>query len=356
MTSARLTNWEFEDEVLGLQASRLPDLASCRIRKQAGETPALPGRLNSMHRRLQHDMTSKNPQSATLNSGWWLLTLALTRDVEGFASALLFDLGSTGIVTLDESEDRLTLGAYFESRTDPDGVKQALEAGFARAGSLSSLIALSVSQVPHEDWMQKWKEGFEAISVGRRLIVAPSWKVPEDNNGRVVIQIDPGMAFGTGTHETTRLCLEAIERHWKGGSLLDVGTGTGILAIAAAKLVPGSRVLAIDIDPQAVEVARENAAINGVSASIELSEAQPRDFAGQAFDVLVANLTAEVIIGLAGDLAGCLSRRGIMILSGILTGLAADVERALSACGFTVIERSEAGEWCALVGARKSGL
>jgi len=295
-----------------------------------------------------------NPQSEIRDSPWWLLTLTVAPDVEELASALLFDLCSSGIVTLREAKDNLTLGAYFDSQRDPGDVKQALEAEFARTGNAASLIAFSISAVPQEDWMQKWKEGFEAFDVGERLIVSPSWKLPGHGHGRIVIQIDPGMAFGTGTHETTRLCLEAIERYWKGGSLLDVGAGTGILAIAAAKLEPNSRVLAIDVDPQAVEVARENVAINDVPDLIELSEAQPRDLAGHSFDVVVANLTAEVIVELTRDLANCLTGNGLLILSGILTEFEGDVERALAADTFSVIDRREAGEWCALVARRDS--
>jgi ribosomal protein L11 methyltransferase len=297
-------------------------------------------------------MRIDNPQSAIRNPGWWLLTLTVTPNVEELASALLFECGSTGIVTLHEAEDSLTLGAYFDSRVDPGDVKQALEAEFAGTANAASLIEFSASSVPDQDWMQKWKEGFEAVNVGERFIVSPSWKLPDDSRGRVVIQIDPGMAFGTGTHETTRLCLEAIERFWKGGSLLDVGTGTGILAIAAAQLEPVARVVAIDVDPQAIDVARENAAINGVSDSIELSEAQPRNLARSSFDVVVANLTAEVIVELTEDLADCLASNGLLILSGILTEFEGDVERALSAYGFSVIDRREAGEWCALVARR----
>ena len=301
-------------------------------------------------------MTSqiRNPQSAIRNSSsWWLVTLDVSRDAEEAAGALLFDLGSTGIVTLEESTGGVRLGAYFDKLANIDDMKPALEAEFARMGLRDALGEMSISAVADQDWMQKWKEGFDAVEVGERLIIAPSWKLPEDSEGRVVIQIDPGMAFGTGTHETTRLCLEAIERHWRGGSLLDVGTGTGILAIAAALLAPGSRpatkLVAIDVDPQAVEVARENTAINNVSDRIELHEGQPRNFAGQGFDVVVANLTAEVIIDLMSDLAACLAPKGLMILSGILSELAEDVECALVATGFEVTERREAGEWSALI-------
>src|SRR5262249_34010296 len=160
----------------------------------------------------------------------------------------------------------------------PQDIIQAIRTEFIRIGFANALLEVSVSEILDHDWMQKWKEGFEPISIGARIVVAPSWKLPAQRNGRLVIQVDPGMAFGTGTHERTRLCLEAIERHWRGGSLLDVGTGTGILAIAAAMLHPGSRITAIDIDLLAVEVARENVAINRVTDSIRVVEGQPRDF------------------------------------------------------------------------------
>jgi ribosomal protein L11 methyltransferase len=294
----------------------------------------------------------RDPQSAIRNSPWCLVTVEVSRDAGEEASALLFELGSTGIITLDETADAITLGAYFDAGTSTDDIKLALEGEFTRIGRGDALTNFSVSSVPDEDWMQKWKEGFEPVDIGTRLVIAPSWKLPGDNDGRLVVQVDPGMAFGTGTHETTRLCLEAIENFWRGGGLLDVGTGTGILAIAAALLVPGSRVVAIDIDPQAVEVARENLALNGVSKEVDLLEGQPQNHIGRAFDVVVANLTAEVIIALMDDLAGCLAPAGLMILSGILSELAQDVERSLAAAGLTVNEQREAGEWSALIARR----
>jgi ribosomal protein L11 methyltransferase len=299
-------------------------------------------------------MTSeiRNSESAIRNSSWWLITLDVSRDAEEEASALLFELGSTGIVTLEETSKSLKLGAYFNEMANAGRIKTSVEAVLKRAGRGDALISCTISAVPDQDWMQKWKEGFEAVEIGDRLVVAPSWKLPGKGERRVVIQIDPGMAFGTGTHETTRLCLEAIEREWHGGSLLDVGTGTGILAIAAALLAPDSRVVALDVDPQAIGVARENIAINGVSASVELLEGQPLNQAGESFDVVVANLTAEVIVALMDDLAGCLAPEGLMILSGILSELAEDVERSLVASGLTVRERREAGEWCAVMARR----
>lgn len=294
-----------------------------------------------------------NRQSAIVNSHWWLITLDVSRDVEDEASALLFELGSTGIVTLEETAERVRLGAYFNETENADRIKESIESAFGRSERGDALITCEISAVPEQDWMQKWKEGFEPVEIGDRLLVAPSWKLPAKGGPRLVIQIDPGMAFGTGTHETTRLCLEAIEREWRGGSLLDVGTGTGILAIAAALLSPDSRVVAIDVDPQAIEVASENVAINGASACIELLEGQPINQAGESFDMVVANLTAEVIVALMDDLAGCLAPEGLMILSGILSELVDDVERSLFVSGLTVTERREAGEWSAITARRR---
>lgn len=285
---------------------------------------------------------------------WQLLTVHVACDAEELANAVLFDLGATGTVTLEEAGESLKLGAYFEESEDAAALAQEIDSEFALAGQRQSLLGITVSEVADQDWMQKWKEGFEPLSVGRRLIVAPSWKLPTDAAGRNVIQIDPGQAFGTGTHETTRLCLEALETYWRGGNLLDVGTGTGILAIAAALLEKDTRVTAVDIDPLAVEVARENVAVNKVEGAIEVFEGQPADYAGRGFDAVVANLTAEVIVAVMRELAACLKAEGVMILSGILTPLGDDVARAAEEAGLMVIERREAGEWL-LVVARKGG-
>lgn len=286
---------------------------------------------------------------------WHLLTLQVLREAEEIASSMLFDNGATGIVTLAETGDSCTLGAYFDEQADPEEIAREIQAEFALAGIPHTLLGVTLSEVPDQDWMQKWKEGFEPINIGKRLIVAPSWKLPELTADRAVIQIDPGMAFGTGTHETTRLCLEAIESRWSGGSMIDVGTGTGILAIAAALLAANSRIVAIDVDPLAVEVARENIEINRVEKIIEILEGQPADFAGQTFDLVVANLTAEVIIALMDDLAACLNETGGMILSGILTVWRADVETSAARAGLKIVESKEAGEWSMLVAQRGEG-
>jgi ribosomal protein L11 methyltransferase len=284
-----------------------------------------------------------------MNAHWHLITATVARKAEEVIAVVLFDLGTTGILTLEESRDSLKLGAYFDESFQPDEIAQQIEARLARAGLRHALFAISISRIEDQDWMQKWKEGFEPIEIGRRLVVAPSWKLPEKSADRVVIEISPGQAFGTGTHETTRLCLEAIERHFSGATLLDVGTGTGILAIGAALLVPQSKITAVDRDPLAVEVARENIEINRVSDRVGVVEGTPADFAYGSFDVVVANLTAEVLITLMDELAACMAPSGVAILSGILAELAEDVERRAEAASLAIIERHSLGEWVGLV-------
>ena len=283
---------------------------------------------------------------------WQQVTLRIAREAEEIATGIFFDIGATGTVILEESPTEIILAAYFDETANTEEIVGAIEAAFAQAGERSALRRIALSELADQDWMQKWKEGFEPLTIGSRLLIAPSWKLPAETDGRAVIQIDPGMAFGTGTHETTRLCLEAIEKYWNGDTMLDAGTGTGILAIAAALLVPASHITAIDIDPLAVEVARENISINEVSERIAVLEATPDRFAGSNFDVVVANLTAEVIIELIEDLSACLRPAGVMILSGILTTLREDVEQHANNAGLQIIERGEAGEWSLLAARR----
>lgn len=282
---------------------------------------------------------------------WYLVETSVTRRIEEVARSLLFDLGTSGILTMWEGSDRITLGAYFELEPKiVDRFLASIEAEFARTAHGSDLLHVRFSEVPEEDWMQKWKAGFEHVDIGRRLTVGPSWKeAGSKHEGRISIKIDPGMAFGTGTHETTRLALDLIERNWRGGSFLDVGTGTGILAIAAALLAPDSSVIAIDVDPVAVDAARDNVLRNEVLEQVKVREGRARSLAGRRFDMLAANLTAESIVAELPELARCVAPSGSMVLSGILSDFARDVERAGRNSGLVSVERNEAAEWTAFV-------
>jgi len=308
---------------------------------------------------------------STDDNAWNLVTIVIGREVEEVAVSLLFELGATGTVTIDETLDSSEIGAYFQPEVSADYVVAELKYRLGDLNLLGYLKEARSKRIQNEDWLRKWKEGFEATEVGDSLLVAPSWKIGElfantgeshagfggmvfgarsanSLGGRLLIQIDPGMAFGTGTHETTRLCLEAIERNWKGGRFLDVGTGTGILAIAAAVLAPGSEVVGIDTDPVAVEVARQNLTANNVT-TVEASEAPVSQYSSGDFDVVVANLTAGIVLDILDALIAALSRSGCLIISGLLVEQAADVALALKTAGLARIERHDAGEWACLV-------
>jgi len=305
------------------------------------------------------------------NRTWNLVTIMLAPDAQDLAVSVLFDLGATGTVTLNETPEAIEMAACFHADVSSETILHLLKEQLGRANLLGSLRKTEFKRVRDEDWLQKWKDGFESVEVGERLLIAPSWKVDEllaDSSNpklaeatdgtrsvgnRILIQIDPGMAFGTGTHATTRLCLEAIERHWKGGRFLDVGTGTGILAMAAAVLVPGSEVVAIDVDPLAVEIARQNLALNHLT-SVRVSQGQPGQHASGDFDVVVANLTAAVITGVLQYLTRAINPSGCLILSGILTEQAADVALELEHSGFITQGRVDSGEWSCLVARARS--
>jgi ribosomal protein L11 methyltransferase len=282
---------------------------------------------------------------------WHALEVEIARVAESAATAQLWAFGTTGLEISEAPSDFITLRAYFDAPPDVDRIQSQIIHGLGMMdlppAALRSVKSLTVAD---QDWLAEWKKGYEPIEIGQKLLIAPSWKREEvKDTTRIVIEIDPGMAFGTGTHETTRGCLELLEKYWLPGtgdqSLLDVGTGTGILAIAAIKLVPGSHVVGFDVDPEAVEVALENAAINGVADEIELEVNKLSSYQGQGFDVVLANLTADVIIPLAGDFPQVMKTGGVLIVSGVLREQGAEVIAALSNARFETIEQVPDGEW-----------
>ena len=284
---------------------------------------------------------------------WHALEVEIERQAETAATTHLWAHHTTGIeVSVDvEGREMVVLRAYFDLPPDAEVMRGEILQGLAHMGiPAAALHRLESLTVADQDWLAEWKKGYEPIAIGRRIMICPSWKrhlVKETD--RVVVEIDPGMAFGTGTHETTRGCLEMIEKYWRGGSLLDVGAGTGILAMAAYKLHPGSRVAAFDNDPEAIEVARENAVINQLAEEIEIEVNKLSAYAGQDFDLVVANLTADVIVSLAPDFPTVMKPGATLIVSGILHEQEHDVHAALCRQGLNLAETKHDGEWVTMV-------
>jgi ribosomal protein L11 methyltransferase len=279
---------------------------------------------------------------------WHVIDVDVTPAAREAVEYALMEAGALGTETNQREDDLLTVSAYFHDSPERERVSTAL-AEALRIYDLptSSAREMNLREVPDQDWLGEWKKSWQPVAVGKRFIIAPPWAEIADARDRIVIRIEPGMAFGTGTHETTRLCLAAIENYFAGGSFLDIGTGTGILAIAAAKLFPTARVEAVDKDPQAVEIARENAQFNGVAHNIEFRVGSP-EVAMASADLVCANLTADVISNFIPQLLGATCGR--LVLSGILDTQLEAVRARLHECGISEpLEIMSDGEWVALI-------
>jgi ribosomal protein L11 methyltransferase len=216
-------------------------------------------------------------------------------------------------------------------------------------GVVLGSLNLDTSKVDEQDWAECWKKFYKPFRAGRTLVVKPTWENYESQTGDRIIQMDPGMAFGAGTHETTGLCLSLLEEYLQPGTrVMDVGTGSGILAIGAA-LLGASDVLAIDIDPMAVRVAKENVTQNGLDSSIRVMEGDLVKDVQETFDLCLANILADVICFLSVPLKAKIRSGGTFICSGIIRDREQDVLDALTASGYTVVEKQYRGEWVAIV-------
>ncbi|MCL5264049.1 MAG: 50S ribosomal protein L11 methyltransferase [Chloroflexi bacterium] len=232
-------------------------------------------------------------------------------------------------------------------------------------GLLRPVQPLSTRVVADSDWQNAWKDFFHVHRVGKRFVIKPSWRDFEAQADDLVVEIDPGMAFGTGLHPTTQMCLFEIEHHVKPGQrILDLGTGSGILAIAAARMGAQS-VLALDIDAVAVDSAKSNVDLNGLQDVVRVamgslplppavasSSGADQDAGDGKFDLILANIIAKVIVELSGHLASAARQGGLVIASGIIVEKASPVEESLTAAGFSIVSRAQRGDWIAFV-ARK---
>ena len=219
-----------------------------------------------------------------------------------------------------------------------------------RFSSLSLSVEIEFEGVCEEDWAENWKKYYKPVKIGRVTIV-PAWEKYDAEDGEVIVRMDPGMAFGTGTHETTRLVLRFIEREIKGGELLlDIGTGSGILSICASKL-GASYCCAYDIDPVAVKVARENVRDGGVeNVSVDVSDLLSNvDKSRGKYNFAVANIVADIIVRMMPDISDYLTPDASLVLSGIIADREAEVARSVAECGFKIVGRLTENDWVALL-------
>jgi ribosomal protein L11 methyltransferase len=276
---------------------------------------------------------------------WYALDVDIEPQAREAVEYALGEAGASGSETTTDFTGGTRIIGYFEGVPDRERIRGELfEALRIYELPSSSVRDMNVREVEQRDWLAEWKKNWQPVEVGL-FIVSPPWSDLGDTGERVVIRIEPGMAFGTGTHETTRLCLAAIEKHFAGGSFLDVGTGTGILAIAAAKLAPGAHVGACDTDADAIEIARENAAANGVAGRIDFRVGSVNEESSSA-DFICANLTADVISSLLPTLVGLCCGR--LVLSGILETQTDQIMAQLAQLAITDVEITRDSEWVAI--------
>jgi ribosomal protein L11 methyltransferase len=283
---------------------------------------------------------------------WSEITLKVPNDLKDVASGELSELGAAGIWESGETSTGHTeLVAYFAAPTNLDNIRSAMQRLFQRAGTTPP--AVEFASVEDRDWGEEWKKSWRPFPMGERFFVMPSWENSVCPPDRSLLSIDPGQAFGTGTHETTQLTLEAMERWMKPGQVvLDLGTGSGILAIAALRL-GAEAVFACDTDPVAVAVAAENLERNSANA-VGLMCASIDAVATEAIDFLLCNLTADTIMEALPEIHRVMRPHSIAAFSGILNSQSSNVRRSAEQWGFAALSETTQGEWAALV-ARKNG-
>lgn len=264
---------------------------------------------------------------------------------------MIHKLGANGCQLSSSEPGISTVQATFESdklsQSDLSPVNAALdEYGLAR-----SVATLRTRKIEEEDWLAEWKRGVQPLPSGEKLLICPPWlehELTEDQRKRAVILIEPGLAFGTGFHATTQFCLKALEQ-LTSNRILDVGTGSGILAIGCALLLPSASITAVEIDPDACKVARENFSLNKVESRVRLIEGEIDEVKEQKFEVILSNLTCEDNVALLPVYAKLLEIGGIAVMSGILEEKSDKMKAAVHQHGFTITSQEHSSGWVGLV-------
>ncbi|MBI5874668.1 MAG: 50S ribosomal protein L11 methyltransferase [Deltaproteobacteria bacterium] len=279
-----------------------------------------------------------------MTANWFEITAQGPAETAEKIIAFLISTGSRGVLE-EEQDGKKILRAYIPADSPLRKTKIKLNEQLKAYG-----WSCKAGLFENQDWLAKWKEHIKPIRVSDRLVIKPTWKKAAKKPGRIIIEIDPGMAFGTGSHASTMMCLKAADKladNIKGKDIFDVGTGSGILAITAAKL-GAKNVVGIDIDPEAVKVARKNIRFNKVSGNVKIT-AKPLEEIKGKFSVIFANIIAEELVKIANLLKSRTADNGFLILSGILKDRAEEVEASYKELGFRPFKSYSKGEWKCLV-------
>ncbi|MDR2703038.1 MAG: 50S ribosomal protein L11 methyltransferase [Cellulomonadaceae bacterium] len=309
-----------------------------------------------------------------MDSVWHAVTVRVLAAAEEPVSALLAELGAVGIAVNYEVADagfsnsglfdsdpaaprQNTLGfieitGYFSPELPLEEISTSVSSELSKLGEFVDLtgVAVSTNYIAQSDWSDNWKQYYRPARISRFLTIIPSWTYDyPPTPGELVIRLDPGMSFGTGTHPTTVLALHALEQVLRGGeTVIDVGTGSGVLAIAAV-LLGAAAVLAIDSDPEATQAATQNISSNGLIGSIMVQPGSLLAGITAKTDVIIANILADVLVQLIGDAANLLNPGGYLILSGIYHDKIALITAEVERCGLTVQTKTSQNEWHSLI-------
>lgn len=309
-------------------------------------------------------------------SNWREIKVETTEEAAEAVANLFFEIGAQGVVIEDprviaryleedvwdayelpsellEAENIVIKGYLPMDERLEERLKQ-LETKLAQLEHyfVSWLAKVSYAEIAEADWTTAWKTYYKPQRIGERVVISPSWEQYQSRDGEIVVWLDPGMAFGTGNHPTTAMMIQLMEKHLRpGSSVIDVGTGSGILAVVAAKL--GARsVLALDIDTLAVEIAEQNAALNGVKDIVTVHYNDLLVGLEGQYQMIIANITADPILTMLEDAYRLLGSQGMLLASGIIKHRFRDVEAKLRELGYQLVETLEDGEWVS-VAARK---
>lgn len=309
---------------------------------------------------------------------WTEIKVSTNAENEDIVSSILYEVGAMGLTIEDPNDiveltkrvddwdfiddslfqsefEGIIIKAYYSELEDlisiVEKVKNRLEIEPVLAGE-KLLGKVIISTVDEKDWAESWKQYYKPKKIGEKIVIKPTWEDFEEKSGDIIIELDPGMAFGTGTHETTIMCAEALESHVKTNStVFDIGCGSGVLSIVAAKL-GAKEVIGVDLDEVCVKVSNENIEMNKVEDIIEIRKGNLLDVVKGKANIIVANIIAEIIASITGDIGGFLEEDGLFISSGIIIEKIPLVENALIENGFKILEVRKMNSWACIIASK----